>query len=399
VSCAPEEVVIMGVRVRQKDGSWWVFIHHNRKRKAKKVGERKAAEEVARLLRARLTLGLDAPNGSNSPTLQEYAPEWLRTYSTVHTKPRTVEFYEGMLRRHILPTLGSMRLGEVSRRDVQALIADRAAGGLARNTLTGMVATLKALCNHAIDHQVITQNPAARLGRFTRGRTEKEARKIDAYTQEELSLLLDTAEEHYAADADLVTTKAWSGMRVGEVLGLQYPDIDVQGRCIEVRRTIDRRKEGVQITSPKSSRQRRVAIPQALTDRLARRRDIAAAQAVLNGQKPPLWVFPNRAGQPKDAGNFDKRTWYPLLMKAGLRQLPPRALRHTYASLLIQRGISLAFIQKQLGHASISTTVDIYGHLVPLEGRQGIEDLAAFTKRNPDATDIDTATADPLVSG
>ncbi|MBI3781600.1 MAG: tyrosine-type recombinase/integrase [candidate division NC10 bacterium] len=79
-------------------------------------------------------------------------------------------------------------------------------------------------------------------------------------------------------------------------------------------------------------------------------------------------------------------------------RLPPHALRHTYASLLIQPGVSLAFVQKQLGHASIQTTVDVYGHLVPLEGRQGIESLAVFAKRNPDATDPAPGTPQSRVS-
>ena len=293
---------------------------------------------------------------------------------------------------------GPAPLGEVSRGAVQELIAERAASGLARNTLKGMIATLKALCNHAIDQQVLTTNPAARLGRFTRGRSEKEARTIDAYSATELGRLLETADRYYPDEADLVTTKACSGLRCGELFGLQYPDIDYQEGFLEVRRTVDRRKKGVHITSPKSSRQRRVAIPTDLAQRLARRRDLAAAQAALEGHEPPLWVFPNRAGKPKDARNFGKHTWYPLLQMAGLRQLPPHALRHTYASLLIQRGVSLAFVQKQLGHASIQTTVDVYGHLVPLEGRPGIESLAAFAKRDPGATDSEASRTDLAVS-
>lgn len=263
--------------------------------------------------------------------------------------------------------------------------------GLAKNTLQGIIATLKAIYNYAIDQSVGTTNPAARLGRFIGGKTEREGRTLDAYTQEELSLLLDTAHCYYADEADFIATKAWTGMRIGEVLGLQYPDIDYAGCFIEVRRTVARRKRGVQITSPKSSRQRKIAIPRLLAEQLATRRDIAAAQAALVGQGLPVWVFPNRAGQVMDASNFERRTWYPLLDKAGLRHLPPHALRHTYASILIQQGVSLAFIKKQLGHASIQTTVDIYGHLVPTEGRQGIEDLAEVTKRNPDATDAQLA--------
>lgn len=381
----------MGVRVRQKDGSWWIFIQHQGKRKAKKIGDKKTAEAVAKQLSARLALGVEALRQPESPTVAEYAREWLNTYAAVYTKPRTAEFYETMLRLHVIPTLGSSRLAELSRKDVQKLIADRAALGLAKNTLQGIVATLKAMYNYAIDQAVNATNPAARLGRFVRGRTEHEGRTLDAYTAEELRLLLEFAHRVYTDEADFIATKAWTGMRIGEVLGLQYPDIDCRGCFIEIRRTVARRKTGVQITSPKSSRQRKIAIPRALAEQLATRRDIVATQAALAGKELPLWVFPNRAGQVKDASNFERRTWYPLLDKAGLRHLPPHALRHTYASILIQQGISLAFIQKQLGHASIQTTVDIYGHLVPTEGRQGIEDLAEVTKRNPDATDAELA--------
>ncbi len=141
-----------------------------------------------------------------------------------------------------------------------------------------------------------------------------------------------------------------------------------------MRRTVVRRKKGGQITSSKSSRQPRVAIPLALAERLAVRRDIAAAHATVQCKASAVWVFPNRAGQVKYAGNFERRTWYPLLTKAGFRHLPPHALRHTYASILIQRGVSLAFIQKQLGHASIQTTVDTStGIWFPRRGPKGLK--------------------------
>lgn len=383
----------MGVRVREKDGSWWVFIHHNGRRKAKKIGDKKTANAVAERIRARLTLGLDGVDEAASPILRDYAADWLRTYTTVHVKPRTVAYYAGMLQRHILSTLGSRRLNELTRRDVEALIADRAAAGLARSTLQGIVATLKVICNHAIDHGVITNNPAARLGQFTRGRTEKEARKIAPYTVDELTRLLEVATRHYSEAADLLTTIAWTGLRIGEALGLQYADLDAHGGFLEVTRTIERRSKGVQITSPKSNRQRRVLIPRALVEQLIRRRDLAAARAAVEGDASPPWIFPNRAGRPQHAGNFEKRSWYPLLERAGLKRQPIHALRHTYASILIQQGESLAFIKHQLGHASIQTTVDIYGHLIPGEGRAGVERLAGATKRNPDATDTELAMA------
>lgn len=176
----------------------------------------------------------------------------------------------------------------------------------------------------------MAQNPAARLGRFYRGLTEKEGRHVEAFIERELALILETAEREYPEQFDMVATAAWTGMRLGEVLGLQWADIDFSGRFIEVQRTVYWRRKGLQVSSPKSGKGRRVAIPKLLARRLERRRDILAAQAAVEGHELPVWVFPNRAGNPLDGVNVLKRTWYPILAKAGLRRLPFHALRHTY---------------------------------------------------------------------
>src|SRR5580765_327781 len=88
--------------------------------------------------------------------------------------------------------------------------------------------------------------------------------------------------------------------------------------------------------------------------------------AGLNAGKPIAeWVFLTGEGTVVDGDNLRNRVFYKLLEKAGVRQVRLHDLRHTYASLLIQQGESLAYVQKQLGHSSIQVTVDIYGHLIP----------------------------------
>ncbi len=373
----------MGVRIEQtRNGKWRIKICHKRRRKQHTVSDRKTAFELVRRLEMQLALGDVGIGNPDSPTLQEYAAVWLRTHAMVYTKPRTVEYYQTMLRRHIVPTLGGLRLSELSRERVKALVADRAASGLARGTLDGIVASLRVICNHALEEGRMTQNPAARLGRFYRGLTEKEGRQVDAFTERELALVLKTAERECPEQSDLISTAGLTGMRVGEVLGLQWPDIDFEGRFIEVRRTVYWRGTGLHVSSPKSGKGRRVAIPRLLAKQLRQRRDILTAHAALEGREPSVWAFPNRAGKPQDSVNLLKRTWYPLLAKAGLRRLSFHALRHTYSSLLIQRGESLAFIKQQLGHASIQTTVDVYGHLVPGDNRECLDRLADATGRN-----------------
>ena len=123
-----------------------------------------------------------------------------------------------------------------------------------------------------------------------------------------------------------------------------------------------------------------------LVQRLAAKKSLLEAEAALQGHDLIPWCFVNHAGKPVDAMNFLHRVWAPLLGKAGLRRIRFHDLRHTFASLLIQAGESLAYVKDQLGHSSIKITVDLYGHLVPGANRQAVDRLADATFRNPGAT-------------
>lgn len=106
------------------------------------------------------------------------------------------------------------------------------------------------------------------------------------------------------------------------------------------------------------------------------------------GEVPP-WVFISGLGTPLNSANFHYWVWRPLLAKAKLRHIRVHDLRHTFASLLIQNGESLAYVKEQLGHSSIQITVDTYGHLVPGGNRQAVDRLDGLentTIRNPGAT-------------
>ena len=103
----------------------------------------------------------------------------------------------------------------------------------------------------------------------------------------------------------------------------------------------------------------------------------------------PQWVFANEKGEPLDKNNWRKRIFYRALEKATLRQIRVHDLRHTYASLLIQAGESLAYVRDQLGHHSIKVTVDIYGHLAPQGNKAAVDrldDVSNATIRNLSAT-------------
>jgi len=101
---------------------------------------------------------------------------------------------------------------------------------------------------------------------------------------------------------------------------------------------------------------------------------------------PFAWLFPGREGYPMLPEHFRCLIWMPLLKRVGLRYRKPHTLRHTFASMLIQAGESLAYVKEQLGHSSITITVDTDGYLIPGTNKAAVDRLDDATRRNPGAT-------------
>ena len=172
---------------------------------------------------------------------------------------------------------------------------------------------------------------------------------MDVFTPEEIRRLLDTQEEPLRT---LLLMAALTGMRQGELFGLLWEDIDFAAHLIHVRRSRWRGTLG----RPKSRRSRRaIDMPPTLEAALRR----------LSATRRSKFVFCSERGTPLDADNFRHREFPQALRRAGLRRVRFHDLRHTYTSLLIAHGAHPKYIQVQLGHASIQTTLDRYGHLMP----------------------------------
>jgi integrase len=404
----------MGVKVKQWKGAWWIFINHDKQRKSTRVGigdsGKRAAIEAARQIQARLALGqwpFGEEQRKNVPTLREYASDWLTHYVAVATKPRTQELYASMLQRHVYPVLGDKRLDEIEREDIRRLLAEKAESRYEakkhvgknraekvyaveqrkykRSTLRNILAPLREMFNQAVQDGKIPQNPAIGFGKMLSKMKDADdtGKRVQIFTEAELKHLLSTAERAFPYDADIVTTLAWTGMRGGEVFGLQWGDIDFKNGFIEVRRTVGYRKGQLWAGSPKSGKARRVDIPRNLGERLRTRLDRAREYAALNERAFAPWVFPNLQGNPMDASHFNARLWQPLMRATEVRYLPPHSLRHTYASLLLMRGENPLYVKEQLGHSSIQVTIDRYGHLIPGIHRGAVDAFSEATNATP----------------
>jgi integrase len=202
--------------------------------------------------------------------------------------------------------------------------------------------------------------------------------------------------EHFAAWHPFVLSLVMTGIRIGEALALQWGDIDFAGRFAEVKRNLVDGK----LTTPKSGKARRVDLSAQLTESLKALLVERKKETLRKGRgEVPAWVFTNDAGKPTDPDNFRKRVWPKILAKAELRTIRIHDLRHTYASLLIGQGESLAYVKEQMGHHSIRVTVDTYGHLVPGGNKAAVDRLdtllaqPAATQPQPDAEPAATKVA------
>jgi len=380
----------VSVKVRKRNGAWWVFICYHGRRKAKRVGTREAAERVKREIEARLALGdLQILAEKKSVTFTEYANRWLREHAEVHCKPSTAASYRQLLRLYVTPEFGTTRVDEVSRDRVKEFLSRLvSAGKLSRNTIRLVLCTLRVIFNHAIDDGLVGQNPAARLGRFTK--TERPQFQATALTHGEAELLLDAAKEICPEYYPLFLTALRAGLRRGEVVSLKWGDIqfgeseDDKNRYILVQRN---HAEG-QFTTPKSRKSRRVDLSKELRRTLLKVRDKRLLDAFLKGQASIAGdlVFPSKVGTVLNPANLIHYHFLPTVEKAGLRRIRFHDLRHTFGSLLIQQGASLAYVKEQMGHSSIQITVDTYGHLIPGADIAWVDKLDSETSRQLSAT-------------
>ncbi len=363
----------MGVKVRERNGAWWIFIDHRGKRKAKRIGTgasgKKAAHQVAQQIQARLALGQSAFDSHTAGvTIDSFAKTFLRRIEQTR-KHTTYADYRKMLDRDILPVLRGLDLRGITREKVKDLAMGCLTKGQSPKTVQNIVRCLSSLMSHAVEDNLVTVNPALKPGKFLPKITKRH--KITPLTREEVALLLETAKTKLPRYHPLFLCAVRTGLRMGELLALQWPDIDWQGRFIEVRRNYTHWK----ITTPKSGESRRVdmskELTQTLKDLLLERQIDAGA----TGTEVPLWVFPSETGGLLHPHNLRDRVFYGLLTKAGLRKVRFHDLRHTFASLLLQNGESPVYVKEQMGHSSIQVTVDLYGHLIPGGNKQAVDRL------------------------
>src|SRR4051794_33398767 len=303
-------------------------------------------------------------------TVAEAAETWLtgaragsiRNRSGDEYKPSSIRGYDEALRRRVLPALASRRLDSITRGDLQGLVDRLLADGHHASTIRNTLMPLRAIFRRAVARGDLAINPTRGLELpAVRGKRERIAAPAEA------AALLDALER----DRVVWATAMYAGLRRGELRALEIGDIDLDANVIRVQRSWDA-VEG--LIEPKSHAGRRnVPIPTVLRSVLVEHlRSLGRSNGLAFGERA------DEPFQPKTLANRAGRAW----KRAGLQPITLHECRHTFASLMIAASVNAKALSSYMGHASVTITLDRYGHLMPGNEREAAGLLDAFLSRS-----------------
>lgn len=315
---------------------------------------RKQAESFERQLRSELLERDERPSQPpvEAPKFAEYADEFLRVYARVENKPSEVDTKEKILRNHLKPEFGKKRLNEITKADIKAYRSKKLMAGYAPKTINNHVAVLTKLLAEAEEGELIQFVPRVR-------RMKLPPAGFDFLTVEEANALIEAADEEWRT---MIIVALRTGLRQGELLGLQWQDVNLEKGFLVVRRSVFRGRVG----SPKSNKGRVVPLC-----------DEAIQALVTQRHSRGPYVFCDRRGELLS----DNQCKHPLeraCLQAELRRVGWHVLRHTFASHLIQCGVNIVKVQQYLGHSDIRVTMR-YAHLNPDMERESVKVLDRYS--------------------
>jgi integrase len=318
-------------------------------------------------------------------TLSAYAANWLDNVIPDNVEPRTVEQYRQILNAHVMPfkfdghSLESMRLRDIRRRHVKAMLANKRKAGYAKDTVRHIRASLSSLLTDAVDDEIIDVNPALQVANRKKKAAHKKNRiefesSIDPMSEEQLAAFIEAAQdpkEHEFGPFFIFLAK--TGLRPSEAIALLPSDIYERGRKVRVNKVFVLNSGRIRPYT-KTGIERKVDISPGLWELLKQHRAYQQSNIALRREdafkqgKPvpetPEMLFPNRSGNYIDWNNAVD-AFHRICRKAQIGKFRPYSLRHTFATILLIKGKNILYISKQLGHSNPTTTLRYYAKWLP----------------------------------
>jgi len=351
---------------------------------------RKEAEKQLGLFAAEVEKGLYAE--PSKLIFKNFAERWLRDYGEQNFAPKTFLRYKQILESRVYPAMGHLKIEKIRPTHLMEFYAnlqedgirgDGRPGKLSEKTILYHHRVISSILNDAVQWQVIPFNPASRVK--PPKVPKKQALCYDEGQVAALLMSLNQLEEKDLKYKVVVTLAITTGLRRGELAGLEWRDIDFNNATLEVRQASQYLPgKGTFTKEPKNETSKRViSVPASVMALLKQYKAHRAEERLKTGD---LWqgserLFTTWDGRPMHPDTISK--WFSKFLKRhGLPPLPFHGLRHTAATLLIGRGLPAKVISGRLGHSNISTTMDVYGHFLKSADREAADKLEELFTSN-----------------
>jgi integrase len=336
--------------------SWWVDFraNHTRYRKRSPGNSRAGALEYEAMLRQKLARGESIDGVSDAaeqnPTFGQFAWRWFDQYVVPNNKPSEQKTKRYILRSSLVPFFGKMPVRKITMQHIEQYKAHTLKEDVSRKTINNRLTVFRKCMTTTYEWLELPGTPPKVVW------LKCPPRAMDYLSPDECELLLAHAD---GVIREMLLTALRTGMRQGELKGLQWSSIDWQNRSITVRDSLcDYTKK---LGSTKGNRARHIPM------------DIDVYEMLSKRKKSTGYVFLDADDQPFNCFRLSGRL-AKVCKKAGLRRIGWHTLRHSFASHLVMRGVPMTAVQMLMGHSVITTTMK-YAHLAPSTLRSAIDML------------------------
>jgi integrase len=328
--------------------------------------QKKAAEDFLLEVESDKRRGTFIDPVAGRMTFAEFAETWLRTHSFDESSRETTEI---RVRKHLLPYFGARQLASIKPGTVREWDA-HLVGRLAASTRSVVFAHLRAILSAAVDDERIGKNPCAAK---SVKQPQPVQRKVVPWKVDVVTAIREGLAPRYRP---MVDVGASCGARQGEILGLCPDDFDFDGGWLIIRRQLKRVRSRLVFGLPKNDKERRVPLPESVATAIRAHIEACPPVAVTLPWENPFseervtvhLIFSTPRRNAINRATFDAKSWRPAIIAAGIaptRATGMHALRHFYASALLDAGESIKALAEYLGHTDPAFTLRVYTHLMP----------------------------------
>lgn len=324
-------------------------------------------------------------------TFSDFVERWLKDYGATNLAPKTLHRYKQMLNTRILPAMGHLKVEQIrpthlldfyTNLQEDGIREDGKPGALSERTILHHHRLISAIMQDAVEWQVIGSNPASRVKP-----PKVVKRQMPCYDEEQVSQLLEATDKENLKHQVLIHLALWTGLRRGEIMGIDWSNVNFDKGVLQVSQASQYLpKQGTFTKEPKNENSNRLlSLPAFLVDML---KQYKKEQAEASMEIRDIWqdsdrIFTTWDGRPGHP-EWPSQWFSKFIKKHELPHLNFHGLRHTAATMLINQGLPAKNISSRMGHANISTTMDIYGHYLKSADKEASDRLEQVYQRMKD---------------